>query len=82
MHSFILLHHIEDTGTELCYCSPAFLPLPFITFTDGQCYLGLKKSAVDKNHRMSQFLVPRLPSLLGWVGGEWLFTLGRLSGLK
>lgn len=45
--SSTLLYIAGDTGTELCYCSPAFLPLPFlhcITFTDGQCItLGSKR---------------------------------------
>lgn len=92
--TFYILIHCSITfriRTKLFYCSPSHVAsqsLPFLwpalhfSHRWRLHYHGLKKSC-GRNHRMSQFLLLYLPSLLGWVGGcERLFTLVRLSALK
>lgn len=92
--TFYMLSHFSITirkRTKHRFCSmshAASQSLPFLwpplhnSHRWPMHYHGLKECC-GRNHRMSQFLLPWLPCLLGWVGGrKQLFTLGRLSGLK
>lgn len=77
--SSTLLYIAGDTGTELCYCSPAFLHLPFLCSALHSIhrwpvhYLGLKKCAVDKTTGCHSFLSLGYPACWGgWVVNGYL----------